>query len=322
MEQKVQVLVDNVADSASAVLNFVSGGAGDTDRGDFDVIGSSCARDHTESTSEGAAETAWSSKETGGEAPGSGTTPAARDAGRALSKDLGQLRRLVQAAITALRNAEIEDQQRTEGVASPPQAEPAAPAPAPAVGESAGIDSWERSPEPTPSNGVRQGRERGSGQIRHDNGVATATTPSSLATATAPAATATAASAAAAAAAADIAPAAGEHDSRHGLPQLAAVHPSSSAVPPLRDTAPVVADDDSTTEKPARAGGECKQPCDPLSGTATRRQDPTKPRPGPGVLAVTGAAAVGVGEGAGAVEARTMLSSGDGYLAGGDVTVP
>lgn len=314
----MQVLVDNVADSASAVLNFVSGGAGDPDRGDFDDIGSSYARDHAESTSEGAAETAWSTKETGGEAPGSGTTPAARDAGRALSKDLGQLRRLVQAAITALRNAEIEDQQRAEDAASPPQAEPAATTPAPAVGKSAGADSSESPPQLTPSNGVYHGRERGSGQVGHDNGVADATTPSGLSTATA---TATAADADNADAA-DTAPAAGERDARQGRPQLVAVHPSSAAVPSLRDTTPVVADDDSTTKTPARAGGECEESCDPLPGAATRRQDPTKRRPGSGLLTVKGAAAEDVGDGGSVVEARMKLSPGDIYLAGGDVTVP
>ncbi|CAM9130329.1 unnamed protein product, partial [Hapterophycus canaliculatus] len=38
-------------------------------------------------------------------------------ANRALAKDVSQLRRLVQAAITALRNAEIEDEQRANALA-------------------------------------------------------------------------------------------------------------------------------------------------------------------------------------------------------------
>lgn len=77
MEQKVQVLVDNVADSARAVLQT--------------------------STKDGQSLAARGL---------SGTDIQTSDAGRALSKDVGQLRRLVQAAITALRNAEKEDQQR------------------------------------------------------------------------------------------------------------------------------------------------------------------------------------------------------------------
>lgn len=91
MEQKVQVLVDNVADSARAVLESVAGPR--------------------------AASTAFSDLEDNGD------SLRASDAGRALNKDIGQLRRLVQAAISALRNAEIEDEQRVKviaaGVASP-----------------------------------------------------------------------------------------------------------------------------------------------------------------------------------------------------------
>ncbi|CAM9344663.1 unnamed protein product [Ectocarpus sp. 4 AP-2014] len=118
MEQKVQVLVDNVADSACAVLDLVAASQSGTDNhhgGD----GCPGSTDHAQvvlpSPSSGPAGGTGSAGE--GEASRAGTesslSPAAREAaGRALSKDVGQLRRLVQAAITALRNADAEDQQR------------------------------------------------------------------------------------------------------------------------------------------------------------------------------------------------------------------
>lgn len=125
MEQKVQVLVDNVADSAFAVLNFVSGD-GDTDLNGSGKYHLPDIHNRTASAAEGAAATAARAgvgtregveegvgQGMGGEVAGS-SSPAARDAGRALSKDLGQLRRLVQAAITALRNADIEDHERAD----------------------------------------------------------------------------------------------------------------------------------------------------------------------------------------------------------------
>lgn len=105
MEQKVQVLVDNVADSACAVLNLVAvpendGGKGGGTNGHRPAVPSSTSTGET----------------TPPAGAGPSSSPAARDAaGRALSKDVGQLRRLVQAAITALRNAEIEDDLRTKG---------------------------------------------------------------------------------------------------------------------------------------------------------------------------------------------------------------
>ena len=114
MEQKVQVLVDNVADSACAVLNLVAVSDGD-------------------SGNDGHRQVVPSSTSTGEATPSAGVrsspTPAARDAaGRALSKDVGQLRRLVQAAITALRNAEIEDRQRSKDTATTASAAASAPA--------------------------------------------------------------------------------------------------------------------------------------------------------------------------------------------------
>ena len=114
MEQKVQVLVDNVADSACAVLNLVAVSDGD-------------------SGNDGHRQVVPSSTPTGEATPSAGVrsspTPAARDAaGRALSKDVGQLRRLVQAAITALRNAEIEDRQRSKDTATTASAAASAPA--------------------------------------------------------------------------------------------------------------------------------------------------------------------------------------------------
>lgn len=130
MEQKVQVLVDNVADSACAVLDLVAASQRGTDqrRGGDDYAGST---DHAQvvlpSSSLAPAGGTGSAGE--GEVPRAGTesssSPAAREAaGRALSKDVGQLRRLVQAAITALRNADAEDQQRsTRATASPPESE-------------------------------------------------------------------------------------------------------------------------------------------------------------------------------------------------------
>lgn len=132
MEQKVQVLVDNVADSACAVLNLVAVSESDSGNGGG-------ADDHRQVVS--------SSTSTGEATPsagaGSSSTPAARDvAGRALSKDVGQLRRLVQAAITALRNAEIEDQQRTKGAVTTASAAAAGPAgEATAGSESAAVAS-------------------------------------------------------------------------------------------------------------------------------------------------------------------------------------
>lgn len=118
MEQKVQVLVDNVADSACGVLDLIAASQSGTDnhRGDDSYTGST---DHAQvvlpSPSSAPAGGTGSAGE--GEVSRSGTesssSPAAREAaGRALSKDVGQLRRLVQAAITALRNADAEDQQR------------------------------------------------------------------------------------------------------------------------------------------------------------------------------------------------------------------
>lgn len=126
MEQKVQVLVDNVADSACEVLNLVA--ASETAGTD----------DHLQAPP--------SSTSTGEATPsagaGSSSTPAARDAaGRALSKDVGQLRRLVQAAITALRNAEIEDQQRTKDAVTTETAAAAPAGEATAGGGSAAVAS-------------------------------------------------------------------------------------------------------------------------------------------------------------------------------------
>lgn len=104
MEQKVQVLVDNVADSARAVLQ-------------------STAVHNT--TSEAATRAPDSNIQTS-------------DASRALSKDVGQLRRLVHASIAALRNAEIQDLQRvretTAGTAGAVEVTPA----------SAPITKWKR----------------------------------------------------------------------------------------------------------------------------------------------------------------------------------
>lgn len=111
MEQKVQVLVDNVADSARAVLNFVA--AENANHGDDNA-----SRSHSGATRETVANPGVASSEggTGADNNKGGLdhdTPAS-DASKALSKDVGQLRRLVQAAIAALRNAEIEDHQRTK----------------------------------------------------------------------------------------------------------------------------------------------------------------------------------------------------------------
>jgi len=120
MEQKVQVLVDNVADSACAVLNFVIASENEHDK----TINSVGSRRRSTGNAQGLpspTSTGGVTSAAGGSGAGpvSSPTSAARDAaGRALSKDVGQLRRLVQAAITALRNAEIEDQQRTTGVAT------------------------------------------------------------------------------------------------------------------------------------------------------------------------------------------------------------
>lgn len=116
MEQKVQVLVDNVADSARAVLDFV---ADDDNNNNIQGV-------HRSEVAETATATA-ATEALGGTMPlpaggavgataaldTNTNTPAATEAGRALSKDVGQLRRLVQAAITALRNAEVEDERRT-----------------------------------------------------------------------------------------------------------------------------------------------------------------------------------------------------------------
>lgn len=82
MEQKIQVLVDNVADSARAVLQSTAA--------------------NRKTSTEAATEAA-------------GTSIQTSDIGRALSTDVGQLRRLVQASIAALRNAEIQDMQRMRG---------------------------------------------------------------------------------------------------------------------------------------------------------------------------------------------------------------
>ncbi|CBJ30888.1 kinesin-like protein [Ectocarpus siliculosus] len=130
MEQKVQVLVDNVADSACAVLDLVAasqsgidnrrGGDGHTGSTDHAQVvlpsPSSAPAGGTGSTGEGEVSRAGTE---------SSSSPAAREAaGRALSKDVGQLRRLVQAAITALRNADAEDQQQgITATASSPRSE-------------------------------------------------------------------------------------------------------------------------------------------------------------------------------------------------------
>lgn len=137
----MQVLVDNVADSASAVLTFASAS-------DSDSHGSKGGRrcdsvGHVRaSITSASSPPSTSASETLEERTGS-PCPAERDAAsKTLTKDVSQLRRLVQAAITALRNAEIEDQQRTDAFAAataasvppaPPtrkaQPEPAAPLP-------------------------------------------------------------------------------------------------------------------------------------------------------------------------------------------------
>ncbi|CAB1096787.1 unnamed protein product [Ectocarpus sp. CCAP 1310/34] len=130
MEQKVKVLVDNVADSACAVLDLVAasqsgadnhragdGYSGSTDHAQVVLPSPSLApAGGTESAAEGEVSRAGTE---------SSSSPAAREAaGRALSKDVGQLRRLVQAAITALRNADAEDQQRgITATASSPHSE-------------------------------------------------------------------------------------------------------------------------------------------------------------------------------------------------------
>ena len=77
MEQKVQVLVDNVVDSASAVLNFVAG-AGDTHGSGYDGVDPSSAQEQTGPSSAGAAETLRPTEGAGGGVPGSDTSPAAR----------------------------------------------------------------------------------------------------------------------------------------------------------------------------------------------------------------------------------------------------
>ncbi|CAM9834586.1 unnamed protein product [Ectocarpus sp. 12 AP-2014] len=130
MEQKVQVLVDNVADSACAVLDLVaaSQSGADNHRGGDGCTGSIVhAQVVLPSPSSAPAGGTGSAGE--GEVSRAGTesssSPAAREAaGRALNKDVGQLRRLVQAAITALRNADAEDQQRgITATASSPHSE-------------------------------------------------------------------------------------------------------------------------------------------------------------------------------------------------------
>lgn len=105
MEQKVQVLVDNVADSARAVLDLIIGGD--------QTLAATPEREKVASEKMA---TATPGDNTKAEREDRATISPAKDAGRALSKDVGQLRRLVQAAITALRNAEIEDLQRTRGI--------------------------------------------------------------------------------------------------------------------------------------------------------------------------------------------------------------
>lgn len=122
MEQKVQVLVDNVADSASAVLNFAS--ASDAH--------SHNSKDGRRRDSRGNSPVS----EASGAGAGASCPSADEDAAsRALTKDVSQLRRLVQAAITALRNAEIEDQQRTNVFATAAAATAAPPAPPAAEGQ-------------------------------------------------------------------------------------------------------------------------------------------------------------------------------------------
>ncbi|CAN0053372.1 unnamed protein product [Ectocarpus fasciculatus] len=128
MEQKVQVLVDNVADSACAVLDLVAASQSGTDnhRGGDGYTGST---DHAQAVLPGPSSAPAGGTGSVGEGgvsragTESSSSPASREAaGRALSKDVGQLRRLVQAAITALRNADAEDQQRsTRATASPRQ---------------------------------------------------------------------------------------------------------------------------------------------------------------------------------------------------------
>ena len=108
----MQILVDNVSDSALAVLNVITA---DKEQGETAAyrrergVGGARA---IESPASGAALAA------AGDAVSRATTLDVRDAGRALSKDIGQLRRLVQAAITALQIAEKEDEERTNGVAA------------------------------------------------------------------------------------------------------------------------------------------------------------------------------------------------------------
>lgn len=123
MEQKVRVLVDNVSDSARAVLDLVTAA---------EAVDGDVPRFSTLASPSGAEAAARVGPDPGSVVDGMGKenekyknsavngeprrSPTARDiASKALTKDLGQLRRLVQAAITALRNAEIEDQQRTAG---------------------------------------------------------------------------------------------------------------------------------------------------------------------------------------------------------------
>lgn len=113
MEQKVQVLVDNVTDSARTVLNLIpvdkqgtapAAAASEVFNGEKGVGGVK------------ATGTAAKAATAGDDDDNSATTRAARDASSALKKDLGQLRRLVQAAIGALRIAEKEDDERTREI--------------------------------------------------------------------------------------------------------------------------------------------------------------------------------------------------------------
>lgn len=110
MEQKVQVLVENVTESARMVLNLIP----------VDKQGTSAAASAVYNGERGvsgieATETAAIAEDGDNS---NATNRAARDASSALNKDLGQLRRLVQAAIGALRIAEKEDNERTQEIAA------------------------------------------------------------------------------------------------------------------------------------------------------------------------------------------------------------
>lgn len=116
MEQKVQVLVDNLTESASAVLQAVAAQDELMPSNEENDDGNRGLATRLSAESSPADPHALPKPK----AADKKSTSSAAASQRALTKDVSQLRRLVQATISALRTAEAEDEARSTRGSSPP----------------------------------------------------------------------------------------------------------------------------------------------------------------------------------------------------------